>query len=273
MDGTVIHAWNGDLDLRLSPASRLRHFCSAVARIVRDLVTHERGTSIAGGDHSSRAFLKHGFAAATFEHATRRGRELGTSLHPVLVTATIRAWAIRQHGQAGVAGSYRIADMYSFRDLLGPTFKDAYETLVVPFFPRVVLRKDSASTILSLKRLLDGEKSGAIFAELYRQRLYRIFGRLLPTKFAVQLVGRLIAKTELIITNPGIIDVKSSRFGDSDIVDFYSFSQLFPPGQMMIVFNTFRGELRATIIYNARRFSGSEVADFAEMIEREMESI
>ena len=151
--------------------------------------------------------------------------------------------------------------------------QNAYDTMVIPFFPRIKLREDVTQTILQLQHALDKEKHGRIFAELYRQRLYRIANLLLPKKFAIQVALRCIAKTELIITNPGIIDLGHTRFGNVEIVDFFSFPQLFPPGRMMIIFNTFAGKLRATVVYDVKCFARSEVIKLVELMEQELQSI
>ena len=135
------------------------------------------------------------------------------------------------------------------------------------------MREDVTQTILQLQHALDKEKHGRIFAELYRQRVYRIVSLVLPKKFAIQLALRCNAKTELIITNPGIIDLGHTRFGNVEIVDFFSFPQLFPPGRMMIVFNTFADELRATVVYDVKCFARSDVIKLVEQMEQELQSI
>ena len=80
-------------------------------------------------------------------------------------------------------------------------------------------------------------------------------------------------RKNVIITNPGIIDLGHTRFGNVEIVDFFSFPQLFPPGRMMIIFNTFADKLRATIVYDVKRFARSEVINLVELMEQELQSI
>jgi hypothetical protein len=103
--------------------------------------------------------------------------------------------------------------------------------------------------------------------------VYKIANLVLPKKIAIQLALRVVAKTELIITNPGIIDLGHTRFGNVEIVDFFSFPQLFPPGRMMIVINTFADELRATVVYDVKCFARSEVIKLVELMEQELQSI
>jgi hypothetical protein len=268
-----IEPWNGDFELRPSLLDHIRYFSIAAMRILRDFGTFERGTTMSKFVPSTRDILKHVFAKNTFALALHKGKELGVTLHPILLTATVRAWAIHKFGRDKIEGSYRVADMYSFRRYLNADNQNAYDTMVIPFFPRIKLHGDITRTLLQLKRALDKEKHGRIFAELYRQRLYRIISLVLPKRFALQLAVRAIAKTELVITNPGIIELGDMRFGDLEIVDFLSFSQLFPPGRMMIVFNTFADELRATIVYDAQRYARSEVIKLVGLVEQELQSI
>lgn len=268
-----IESWNGDLELRLSSLDHIRYFSIAAIRILRDFVTFERGTTMSKFVPSARDILKHVFARNTLALVLRKRMELGVTLHPILLTAAVKAWAIHKFGRDKIEGSYRIADMYSFRRYASSDNQNAYDTMVMPFFPRIKLREDVAQTVLQLQRALDKEKHGRIFAELYRQRLYRIANQVLPKNFAIQLALRCIAKTELIITNAGTIELGHTRFGNVEIVDFFSFPQLFPPGRMMIIFNTFADELRATIVYDAQRFARSEIIKLVELMEQELQLI
>jgi len=268
-----IELWNGDLELRLSSLDHIRYFSTAAIRILRDHGTFERGTTMSKFVPSERDILKHVFTRNTFALVLRKRTELGVTLHPILVTAAVKAWAIHKFGRNKIEGSYKIADLYSFRRYVSADNQNAYDTMVIPFFPRIKLREDVTQTILQLQHALDKEKHGRIFAELYRQRLYRIANLLLPKKFAIQVALRYIAKTELIITNPGIIDLGHTRFGNVEIVDFFSFPQLFPPGRMMIIFNTFAGKLRATVVYDVKCFARSEVLKLVELMEQELQSI
>ena len=268
-----IELWNGDLELRLSSLDHIRYFSTAAIRILRDHGTFERGTTMSKFVPSERDILKHVFTRNTFALVLRKRTELGVTLHPILVTAAVKAWAIHKFGRNKIEGSYKIADLYSFRRYVSADNQNAYDTMVIPFFPRIKLREDVTQTILQLQHALDKEKHGRIFAELYRQRLYRIANLLLPKKFAIQVALRCIAKTELIITNPGIIDLGHTRFGNVEIVDFFSFPQLFPPGRMMIIFNTFAGKLRATVVYDVKCFARSEVIKLVELMEQELQSI
>jgi WS/DGAT C-terminal domain len=276
--GKHLHAssavdWNGALDARMPFFAHVRYFALATTRIARDLVTVERGTTTSAIRPAPRDFLKYSFSKDVLAGAIGRAKRMGVSLHPILVATSVKAWATIRYGDADIEGTYRIADMYSFRHFLKPDIQSIYETLVVPFFPRVILRTEPTLTLREIHSQLDREKHGSIFAELYRQKLYRFLGSVLPSRIAVPMVARFVAKTELVVTNPGIIDFHQDRFGEAQIVDFYSFSQLFPPGRIMIVFNTFLGELRATIIYDTGRFARHEVERLVELMERELESV
>jgi len=268
-----IEPWNGDLELRLSSLDHIRYFAAAVLRILRDVGTFERGTTMSKRMPSERDILKHAFPRNIFALVLCKRMELGVTLHPILLTAAVKAWAIHKFGRGKIKGSYRIADLYSFRRYVSADTQNAYDTMVIPLFPRIELREDVTQTVLQLQHALDKEKHGRIFAELYRQRVYRIANLLLPKKFAIQVALRCIAKTELIVTNPGIIDLGHTRLGNVEIIDFFSFPQLFPPGRIMIIFNTFADKLRATIVYDVKRFARSEVINLVELMEQELQSI
>ena len=108
-----IEPWNGDLELRLSFLDHIRYFAAAVLRILRDVATFERGTTMSKRVPSERDILKHVFPRKIFALVLRKRMELGVTLHPILLTAAVRAWAIHKFGRDKIKGSYRIADLYS----------------------------------------------------------------------------------------------------------------------------------------------------------------
>jgi hypothetical protein len=104
-------------------------------------------------------------------------------------------------------------------------------------------------------------KEGEIFAELFRQRLYAIIAWPFPKWIPTAIVTRYITRGNILCTNPGPIPYEFDRLGPVPVTDFYGFSQMFPPGRIMLVFTTFRGSLRLGVMFDRDAFpEGVETA-------------
>ena len=57
---------------------------------------------------------------------------------------------------------------------------------------------------------------------------------------------RMTLKTDLAVTNPGKVPWQDEleRFGDVEVEDFINFPHLLPPAKAVVIFTTFRDELR-----------------------------
>lgn len=176
----------------------------------------------------------------------RAARTQGCTVHAYFLAALLRA----VDGLEGRRRRRRIIDLFSFRRLAGPAAADWYDTLVLPFTLTLRDGGDEAALLADIDHALRVEKDGGVLAEFRRQQIYAAAAACLPKRLATALVARFVAKSNLIATNPGVIDLPLEGFGPIPIRDFYNLSQLFPPGRMMWIFNTFRGRLRLTVVYD-----------------------
>jgi hypothetical protein len=67
-------------------------------------------------------------------------------------------------------------------------------------------------------------------------------------------------------------------FGDSKIVSYTSFSQMFPPARIFFLFSGFRGKLRLNILYDENAFTAEEIeqeiyASFATQLQQVLKSL
>ena len=82
--------------------------------------------------------------------------------------------------------------------------------------------------------------------------MYGKLCRLLPTRLTAQIVFKFINKTDIAVTNPGRVPWQDelARFGDVPVVDFINFPHLLPPSKAVLIFTTFRDELRIVQLYD-----------------------
>jgi hypothetical protein len=81
----------------------------------------------------------------------------------------------------------------------------------------------------------------------------------LPRPLASKLALQYLVNGNVLCTNPGIVPFDYPRMENAPITDFYSFSQVFPPGQLMFVFTTFRQSFRLATVYNEFAVTAAQV--------------
>ncbi len=238
----------------------------ALSMIGRDLFSRAKGQLFPrrrGGSDIGKIDLGGERLAAVKRAAKRRG----VTVHALLLAATVRA--CQAHDRARGRNDrrvYPLLDMVSLRPYAGGRADDLYDTMVVPVGIRLDGRLDDESLIRAAAAEIRRLKSGDVFAELWRQKLYGWSAAPLPKNFATRLVLAFLIKGNIICSNPGPIPYEIERFGPVAVRDFWSFSQLFPPGRVTFTFSTYRDRLRMIMVHDPVAFPDGEIEDFARTL-------
>jgi hypothetical protein len=246
-----------------APESSWAYRFKALRCILRDLVANDRGLMLPRRRRGRTDTMKLELGADLLDRLRQGARQQGVTVHALLSTAMVRACQAQNVAKAGGSateggGIYRLLDLFSLRGYAREDAGDLYDTMVVPFCVRIDGSQSDDDMIADVARELERLKRGEIFTELFRQELYCLSAAMLPKRFATALVTRLIAKGNVVVTNPGPIPYAIDRFGAVPVADFHSFSQLFPPGRVMCIFSTFRQRLRLIVVYDTACFADIE---------------
>jgi len=238
----------------------------ALSFLIGDLFHGGKGLSLSGrrGETDVR---KLDLGVERLQSVKRASRARGCTVHALLLTAATRACQeIEQRNGKKPGRVYPLLDLVSLRAHAGPEAMDLYDTMVVPVVQRMDGRLSDDELIAAAAARIERLKSGDAVAELWRQRLYRWVAWPFPKVLATRFLTRFVVKGNVICSNPGPVPYEIEYLGNIRVRDFWSFSQLFPPGRVAFTFSTFRDELRLIIAYDQTAFTSDEILDFGDRI-------
>lgn len=273
------HAETGVIDLDRSTLSRSARAASsrgrtlivdALAVLARDLMGRERGLRARGKRTRSLA-RKLDLPAALLVEVKQAAKCRGLTVHAFLLTATIRAWqSIERDNDRRDMRLFPVLDMISLRSHAAADAADLYDTVVIPVSTTLDGRLDDEELLAAAGAWIADMKAKVGFAELERQRLYAFSAALLPKPLATRLVTDFVVKGNVVCSNPGPIPYPVETFGTHAVRDFWSFSQLFPPGIVTFTFSTFRETLRLVMVHDEVMLPVPDALDFAHRIVRDV---
>jgi len=231
----------------------LRHAFGALLCLLRDLFRRDAQMPTRAAPRGETDFVKVDLGADVLGGLRNLARARGVTVHALLALTIFKIWQATAARDAA-RPLLRILDNFSLRPFARVEVEDLYETLVVPYTIRVPTRASDTDIVASVSDQLKYWKSGEILSELYRIRLYSALGRISPIRLSAKLVAKFVAKTNLVVSNPGPVPYPIDRFGSVPVVDFFNFSALLPPSKVMFIFSTFRGVLRATVVYDRNAY-------------------
>lgn len=186
------------------------------------------------------------------EQLKAAGARRDSTIHPLLLLALLRtakADAARQGKR--LRHGLRIVDNFSLRRFVDdPRIHALYDCIAVPYTLELDPDEDDEAVIARANRRLEALKGGEILSELYRFRLLFQSSLLLPKAATIRFAANVLTRANLICTNVGPIDARLERFGPIAVRSYYSFPQLFPPGEVMVQISAFRGRLRLVYLYD-----------------------
>jgi hypothetical protein len=236
---------------KLSLFQRLGVIFETARRLLRDIFTRGGGLSLPSyRDNTPTKVAVTRVANDVLDNALHQARRHGVTVHSLFLLALTRARSEIVPG--GDRQKFRINDFATLRPFADRDLADVFDVLVVPNQITIDPAWGDFDALRILSKRLKHQKNGGILPELYRLSLYGMLGRFLPTHLAAQLVFKLINKTDIAVTNPGRVPWQSDLdvFGEVPVLDFINFPQRLPPAKMVLIFTTFRGELRIIQLYD-----------------------
>lgn len=240
----------------LPAAERCRLTLGALAAIGRDAVAPCGKLVLPSGPVGETGVLFFDFGEATWQRVRRAGRAAGLSAHPFLLGAVLRSIESWNASRGRKTRTLRVIDNFSLRRFSHqPDIQEIYDVFAIPYSLDFQLDADDGVLLQQIRRKLDRMKNGEVLRELFRQKLYMLSSALSPKRLATKLVTRFVVRSNVICTNIGPVPEDFDRFGSARVQEYFSFSQMFPPGELMFLFSTCRGRLRAVLLFDRNKIA------------------
>ncbi len=247
------------LQARLAAIGRVYSRKVVLKSLYHDLFHSGGSTTVKRADRYQSRFITTGIGDNAFMRQLKQAsKAAGVTIHSFLVAALTRA--LHQHDErlGSDKSHYRLHDMLSLRDHVDG-FEEIYDCCVLPFDFDCNWHPASDARLVSNSHTLAEIKQGRIFDEYFKVRFMLDLLHYLPRPLASRLALRYLVNGNVLCTNPGIIPFDYPRMAKAPVTDFYSFSQVFPPGHLMFVFTTFRQSFRLATVYNEFAVTAAEV--------------
>jgi len=245
----------------MSKGERLAYTMAALKNIVSDIFRPAHGIFVKKSSRGNTRVHVETVDDKLFVMMKSRLKANGFTVHPMLVSAVLRAIEEFNDSKGFKAESLRVSDMFSMLPFADQNLTGVYDCFVVPFTSYYTLKKNNLEMMNQVRDTVGRYKSGGIFEELFRQNIYALTGKFSPKKLATYLVIKYIAKSNVIISNPGRVKFDIPDMGNAEIVNYTSFSQLFPPAKIFFLFSSFKGALRLNILYDENAFDEGDVSN------------
>lgn len=237
---------------RLGLAERLRLYLAGARSILRDVITPGAGLGAADAPPAEPRVALRDLGAERLAAVRAAATARGVTLHALVVLALARARARREAGGPLAGTPLRFADLVSLRPYADAPVDDLWDTLVVPHV--LTVPGTDPAALDAVRARLDALKAGAVREELARLVIYDALARVVPVRWAARLVFRLVTRTNLVLTNPGVIPYPVDRLGTLEVEDVFSFPRPIPPGRLVLSLTTFRGRLRLVVLHDPAAF-------------------
>lgn len=257
-----------DRDLRktfwqgLSARERRAAYAGAVRAMVRDARTACLKIVGKGHDRGMTEVVFRDLGTEALDNLRVASARHGMSRHPFYILAAARA-IMAFNARRGVtdAKPLRIIDNVSLRPFGDAAMQALYELCAIPYTLVVDPAADDATILATARDGLRALRNGKALDEVARQYLLAIGAALGPKILGLKLVLATLIKSNVILSNVGPVDDAMFAGKGLRVIDYYSFSQLFPPGEVMIFVSTARGRLRFVCLYDSANFTRQEVEE------------
>ncbi len=199
-----------------------------------------------------------------------QAKHLGTTVHPLLCLAVLRAREDFNRARGARNTPFRFVDLYNMRRHAAVDINDLYDVMVAPHVMELNAGDSDQAVIRSIQDQVSALRNGGIFASIMQKALFASLP--LSSELLVNIGSRICAHTNIAVTNPGRVPYPLERFGSVPIVDFYNFPQLFPPCRLLLIFTTFRDELRLLVTYDEHSFP-SGIDSLVAMLRRRLDEL
>lgn len=243
----------------LSFGQRWRLGWQGLKAIFSDLFSRVVALKLPGRPRGETRISFFDLGSAKWSELRAHARAQGLSVHPFIVAAVLRVIETLNRRNGIESPVIRLIDNFSLRRFAAQPeqLADLYDVYAVPYTIDFQMSPDSRELVQRIRGKLDALKAGGILAELYRNWHYRNSALLSDKKIGTRLVTRFVMKSNVICTNIGPVPEDFSRFGEAQVLDYYSFSQMFPPGQLMFLFSTYRNRLRLVLLHDGNNIEAA----------------
>lgn len=252
--------------------SWFRAFCywlGAIWNLLADVFHRDGDMPLRRAERGATDFVKVEFPGSLVDDLRACAKARGATMHALLCLAL---YNVRRALAPDDRRPLRVLDNFCLRRFASANVESRYDTFVVPYTIRLPARASEEQILDSVRTQLHRLKSGEILRELYRIRIYAALGRFSPLRLSGALVARFVAKSNVVLSNPGPVPFDIARAGDVPITDFYNFSHLFPPSRLMLIFSTFRKVLRVVTVYDKNAFENGP-QELVERLRQELERL
>lgn len=238
-------------------AQKLAFYARAIAGIAHDALAPFTRAAIPKGRKGHTEILRCEFSSVECEEARAHAKQKGYTLHPFLILALLHT--IRQFNptQGSLASApLRIIDNFNLRRFgKASGIENLYDCAAVPFTLDIPLNLSDEAAIRWISDRYQVMKEGGAVGELFRLNLYYALSFALPTRLATRIACKAFTRGNIICSNIGIIDERLNHFGSVSVTEYYTFPQLFPPGDLMFQFSSFKGALRLVLLFDAGKMN------------------
>lgn len=246
---------------------------AAWKNLIADISTKATGLQLPS-TRGPNDFLKIDLGHDFLTRLRRAAKTRGVTVHSLITAALIMA--CRDHDRAnGIheARQHQVHDLFSLRAMAEENADDLYDTMVLPFETSFSTDSGAEEVVNQAMKKLQNLKDGEIFVDYFKVRLIVKLLSWLPKRVAIPWVIRYLLTGNVLCTNPGPITYDIDCLGDIPVRDFYSFSQMFPPGRIMLVFSTFRDCLRLIVVYDQAAFANGVESEFITPLLTHLQSL
>ena len=271
----------GALYLAALPAARRRQaYASALKGIAHEAIGRPVGLPLRSRALGRTRIALIDLGPARWQALRAAARAEDVSRHPFFVAAMTEAIGSFNAAHGGrVSGHVKLIDNFSLRPFAAHDLTELYELTAVPYALEVPLGTAPDATFRrAVSDRIEYLRQGAILDEVARYRLYMASAALSPKLLSTRLVLGAVVKSNALLSNVGALPVEILEDSPIGLRDYFSFSQLFPPGRLMLFLSSTPQTLRAVCLWNDAGLHENDVRKefiprFVDALDRSVSSV
>jgi len=258
-----------DIESRLSFRERCVLFLKSLVLVVHHAIKNNYKQAIPTanpGDKSTVNLKKVNLGSTMLSDLKAVSKARSTTLHPLLLTALARAKDEYLAARNIENKVLTYADLYSLRSLATNDMSRVYNSMVMLYIRHIDSTQSDDEIIAGLNAELRPANKYDVYVHYFTLKLVnlsRVLSTALQNRISASLFNSSIP-TNLSFTNPGVLRYPLEKFGDQDIVDYYTFPFLYGPMRITFLANCFHNNLNITCIYDETAFSERDIDELLE---------
>ena len=187
-------------------------------------------------------------------------RDEGVSRHPFYLAAWAETLSSFNHERGTPVGkNVKFMDNFSLRPFSPTNLDNYYDICAVPYAIEV---PSGPSTLHKRKEIfakVEELRSGKILSELTRYEIYHKLTRVFPVILTTKLLLKLVLKSRFILSNIGAVPPGILTNQSLSVRRYFSFPQLFPPGDIMLLITTTPDTVRIIFLWDEAAVSSDDM--------------